>query len=184
MARLGVELHQFGGRPFAWTTDAAGWQFWRRWGIGNKTADHRDWAAGGLALYAWIVPPLAPERRIPPAETRVICHSHGLQVVLYACMHGLQIDTLISIGSPVRQDMDLVTMAARLNIRRWLHVCSDRSDRMQWLGTLGDGALGIIRQHPLADVNHPLPSAGHSGVLHDPAWFGPWAEWVDWMRRA
>jgi hypothetical protein len=185
LVSLGVEVFEPNGRPFLWSTDAGGWQGWRRWFGRTSTRDHWDWMAGGDALFNLIVPPLAPERRIPPAETRVISHSHGLQVVLYACAYGLKIDTLIDIAGPVRADMRPILDAARPNIRQWLHVHSDGSDKMQWLGELGDGTLGIVRGVTLPGVvNHALPKAGHSGVLRDPVWFPRfWPGAVDWMGR-
>lgn len=152
-------------RPFVWTTDVNGEQFWRRW-FGKKPKIN-DWQAGGHNLFAWLVPPLAPDRRQPPERTHLIAHSHGLQLVLFACADGLKVNTLISIGSPVRADMLEVARRARPNIGYWLHLHSDCSDRMQWLGELGDGALRIARAHPYADVNHALPKVGHSRILND-----------------
>jgi hypothetical protein len=182
---LGIEVYEPDGRPFLWSTDAGGWQVWRRWGLGHRTGDHWDWQAGGESLFRLIVPPLAPDRRIPPAETVLVSHSHGLQVVLYACAAGLQVDRLIDISGPVRADMRPVMEAALPNIGQWLHVHSDRSDRMQWLGEMGDGALDITRAHPAANMNRALPAAGHSGVLRDPTWMRRcWPEWADWLRTA
>ena len=180
-----VQVYEPSGRPFLWSTDAGGWQMWRRWGWGARDRDHWDWMAGGEALYDRIVPALAPERRIPPAETVVLSHSHGLQVVLYAAAAGLRIDRLIDVAGPVRADLRAVTAQARPHIRQWLHVHSDRSDRMQWLGELGDGALGVVRAHPRADLNWALPQAGHSAVLHEPDRYADWwGHVVDWQRRA
>jgi hypothetical protein len=152
-------------RPFVWTTDVNGQQFWRRW-FGRKPCT-TDWQCGGQNLYAWLVPPLAPDRCQPPSMTHLVAHSHGLQVALFACADGLKVNTLISIGSPVRSDMIEVARRARPNIGYWLHLHSDGSDRMQWFGEIGDGAFRIVRAHPLADINHALPEVGHSEILND-----------------
>lgn len=152
-------------RPYVWTTDVNGQQFWRR--LFGKKPKINDWQAGGHNLYCWLVPPLAPDRRQPPEATHLIAHSHGLQVVLFACADGLKVHTLISIGSPVRADMLEVARRARPNIGFWLHLHSDHSDRMQWFGELGDGALRVVRAHPYADQNNALPNVGHSGILND-----------------
>jgi hypothetical protein len=183
MKSAGFEPVSSGGRPFVWTTNVTGYKFWRRW-FGSRflTDQHRDWEAGGVNLYAWVVPPLAPQLRVPPLETHVIAHSHGLQVALYACSHGLKIQTLISIGSPIRHDMAEVARLARPNIRFWLHIYSDDSDRWQWFGEVGDGALGIVRESPFADVNQCVPRSGHSKILNDPTWFHVWPQWQEMIR--
>lgn len=168
-------------RPFVWTTDINGAQFWRRW-FGRKP-DVNDWQAAGCNLYAWLVPPLAPDRCQPAEATHLIAHSHGLQVVLFACADGLKVNTLISIGSPVRVDMLEVAKRARPNIGFWLHIHSDGSDRMQWFGELGDGAFTIKRNHPFADQNNMYPGVGHSGVLNDPRLFSEiWPGPLDLIR--
>jgi hypothetical protein len=168
-------------RPFVWTTDVGGWQFWRRW-IGDR-GDHHAWRAAAENLYDFLVPPLAPEQRSPPAHTHLVVHSHALNVVLYAAAEGLRIQTLTSICSPVRGDMQLAALQARPNIRFWQHVHTDGSDRWQVLGGLGDGRVGIYRAQPRADVNHVLPKIGHTGILTDPALFGVWTTLGGAIRR-
>ena len=161
------------GRPFEWSTSIDGILPWRK-GV--------DWAAAGGNFFAWVVPPLAPDHRVPPDLTNVITHSHGLQPLLYACARGLKVNSLTDIAGPVRKDMMDVAKFARPNIRYWQHVHSDRSDKMQWLGEFGDGALGIVRAHPLADSNVSVPKAGHSGLLTDPQWFMLWPELLGNIR--
>lgn len=162
-------------RPFIWTTDLNGAKFWRRWfGLNDP---HVDWEAGAHALYAYLRPIYdEADSYIPVSHRNLIVHSHGLQVVLYACELGLRINTLVSVMSPVRADMLLVSRRARPNIGFWEHVHADRSDRMQWWGGIGDGKVGIVRQHPLADVNTSIRGAGHSKLLHDPQWFPQWQD--------
>lgn len=156
------------GRPFTWSTDLGG--------VGFGDGDHRVWQAAGVNLIDYVVPPRCPNLRILPAYTNVIAHSHALQVVLYACADGLEVDTLVSVGSPVRADMEDTARWARPRIRRWIHLHSDRSDRWQWLGGLFDGRLGIVRRHPLADQNIAIPSVGHSTILRDPQAFHHWQD--------
>jgi hypothetical protein len=155
-------------QPFVWSTALDGVPSSRR---------HVQWAAGGAAL--------AYFARRAAAPIAVIAHSHGLQVVLYACAEfGLSLASLISVSSPVRSDMAEVARAARPRIGRWLHLHSDASDRWQWLGELFDGHLGIVRAHPLADRNDAVPGVGHTGVLQDPAQFHLWSDrgWLDWLQ--
>lgn len=138
--------------------------------------DGEDWPAGGRSFFYYLVPPLHPEYAWPSEETVAITHSHGLQVALWAAKYGLKIDRLLDIAGPVRKDMMPVAQEARLNIRRWMHVHSDGSDRMQWLGELFDGKLGIVRKHPLADINVEVKKVGHGGLLRDPQDFPLWLE--------
>lgn len=168
------------GRGFVWSTDVNGQQFWRRW-FGRKPHT-TDWEAGGQNLLDWLVPPLAPDRRQPPTQTHLIAHSHGLQVVLFACAAGLKVNNLISVGSPVREDLMAVGQLARRNISYWQHFHSDCSDRWQWLGEIGDGRVGVVRRHPLADLNHDLMSVGHSGILTNPDLFPAWRPALDIVR--
>ena len=167
---------QCDGRPFTWTTRLNGWQFW-------KSSDDLDWRVAGVNLFAYVVPPIAPDRCVPPEHTHVVSHSHGLQVVLHACALGMKVNTLVDVAGPVRGDMRATARLARPNIRHWVHLYSDNSDRTQLGGQLFDGAFGIVRQHELADQNVPMPKAGHSGVLNDSQWFGVWPPVLDQVRR-
>lgn len=156
------------GQPFIWSTDLGG--------VGFGKDDHAVWSSAGMNLFWYCVPPLCPEKRIPPNELAVITHSHGLQVALYAAAAGLKIRVLIDVSGPVRKDMRSVAKKARPNIYFWDHVHSDASDRWQWIGSMFDGHLGIVRQHPLADVNTMIPHAGHTGTLEQPELFKVWNE--------
>lgn len=171
-------------RPFVWTTDLNGHHFWE---LRKKArGDHRDWAAGGENLFTYCVPPLEPYAAIPPVQVNIVCHSHGLNVVLYAAALGLKINRLISVASPVRDDMTEVAKMARPNITLWRHLHSDASDRTQWLGELFDGVINVAgaRAHPLADVNELIPGVGHSRLLEDPACLPMWHErgWTTFLR--
>jgi len=141
--------------------------------------DKNDWRAGGASLYAYIVPPLCPEQRIPPGDTHVIAHSHGGSVALYAAAAGLKIQTLLTVATPVRRDLRSVIDAARPNIAYWAHVHSDCSDWWQVLGEAFDGRLGIYRAMAQADLNIKIPQAGHSALLHDPRYRDEWTRWRD-----
>jgi hypothetical protein len=111
------EGHEIVGleRPFVWTTNVNG--------IGGKV-HHVDWRCGGESFYTYCVPPLCPDQRVRPTDLAVVCHSHGLQPVLYAAEAGLKIECLISVSSPVRKDMADVARAARPNIKRWRRAIS------------------------------------------------------------
>ena len=133
---------------------------------------NRDWETAGDAL-RWYS--LAKGH----TTVNVVAHSHGGQVALHGAAESLRIDTLITVATPVRRDMEEIAKKARRNIKLWMHLQSDSSDLMQWLGELMDGRIGIYRQMPLADKNIMEPGVGHSGLL-DP---GLWTKrgWWTWL---
>lgn len=164
-------------RPFVWTTSLDGlWPWpWQR-----AETKHLTWRAAGLNKYAYLVPPIygGAENGIAatPMATRLVDHSHAGNVTAYACAAGLYVHVLITIGTPVRDDMAEVWAQARPRIGTWVHVHSDSSDWWQVAGGLFDGKLGIDRKMPLADVNIRIPRVGHTGILTDPTAFGWWEQ--------
>jgi len=156
--------------PYTWSTALDGM------GVFHRTAkQHIVWESAGINLYAYLANRLVPDDYVPIADRNVVCHSHAAQVAIYACAHGLKINRLLTMGSPVRDDMRDVTHKARPNIAHWRHLHSDGSDRLQWLGELFDGHLGIVRNQPFADVNLGVPAVAHSNLLNDPDLFNLWA---------
>lgn len=170
-------------QPWSWSTDLNGviTLF--------KNRKFTDWMTGGQSLADYLRPPmLAPDQidqYVPLKDRNLICHSHGLQPVLFACAdYGLKINNLVSVGSPVRKDMFDTAHRARPNIAYWEHIYSDKTDYMQWLGELFDGHLGVVRQHPLANINCRVPQVGHSKVIYDPTQFHLWIDngWFDILK--
>lgn len=171
--------------PFLWSGDVNGGIDWP-W----SSRDHTDWQAGGHAL-RWYL--REGTDYVPINQRRIVSHSHGLQVVLYACAQGLKIDRLLSITGPVRDDMKEIAAMARPNIGRWHHAYSD-GDRMQAFGAMLDGAWGIHRKAIYqsrvgliaADQNIGIKKIGHSGVLRDPQYFEKWTGdgLIDFLRAA
>lgn len=164
-----------GDRPYLWDTDldGIGW-------LGKRPAKkHINWQAAAWSAYNYLVPALVrdgfiTDNYVPIAARNVIGHSHAMQVMAYACSFGLKINRLVTIGSPVREDMMDVYKAAKPNIGRWLHVHSDGSDRIQWFGELLDGHLGIVREQPYADENKLVAKVSHSKLLNDEKSFPLW----------
>ena len=171
--------------PLDWTGDVDWLSFGRR--------RHRDWRAGASALSYYLNPPKPVDDAwrstyVPILARNAIAHSHGGQVALYACAdHDLKLRTLVTIGTPIRKDMADVAARAAKNIRRWMHLRSDRSDLWQLFGAIGDGRVGAYRDFPIAGVvNHAIPGIGHSGILERPEWFHLWEDqgWLDAIRKA
>lgn len=166
----GLEVMSDSGMPFIWSTDLDGVVLDRK--------NHTDWSAAGAALSYFV-------RMHGVDEVDIITHSHGLQVVIFAIAHyGLRVRRLVSVGSPVRKDMEYLSSIAKQNIGKWLHIYSDKSDRWQWLGELFDGRLGIVRKHPLADRNDFVAKVGHSEILRDPSKYPLWIQngWIDFLK--
>lgn len=176
-----------GARPYLWDTDVDGLGWLKR----RPHKKHINWEAAGWHLYDYLWPSMSRdgfkvEEYVPLKERNLIGHSHAMQVITYACSQGLVINRLLTIGSPVRQDMSEVYKAARPNIRRWLHVHSDGSDRIQCFGTLFDGHIGIVRRQSFADINLLVPKVSHSKLLNDPKCFDLWKQngLIDFLHGA
>lgn len=144
---------------------------------------NNTWDASGQALADYIFPPLYGKSLILPEDTFIISHSHGGNVVAYACgKYGLKINGLITVGMPIREDMhDMYQMAAP-NIKRHLHLYSGWKDFWQVLGGLGDGRWGIHREHPFA--TNQKASGAHGSVLRDEKLFTKWVDrgWLDFWK--
>lgn len=130
--------------------------------------DNVTWYAGGQALRYFA------HAKHPPVDGQwrpvsVVAHSHGGQVALYACAQGLIVDVLITVGTPVRADMEAVAERARPNITRWVHLYSD-VDVWQAAGGVGDGHLGVMRTFPQATANVLEPRVSHSELLMPSRW--------------
>ncbi len=172
LAPAGIEVVAPAGRAFLWPT-----------GIDGLNENNLQWRAAGINLFAYCVPPLAPSQRIPSSELVVFAHSHAGQVAAYAFAEGLK-GTLVTIGTPVRRDMEPVWKLARWNIRRHLHLYSTR-DWWQVFGAVWDGAIGVRRTFPTPTRNERMPK-GHGNILRDREIYPLWRErgWLDFITGA
>lgn len=177
-------------RIFEWDTDLAG-AGWRS--LFFMKPSYRDWIASGGSLCDHV------EGFLPPLETNIVAHSHGLEVALVAAALGLKINCLVSVMSPPRLDVTMlldgvdinVLQAARPNINWWMHLYSDPTDKWARRGMFGNGKIEIRPNfsHPWADLNGNgrgtnrfIPGVGHSGVLNDEKLFEIWDEVQSTMR--
>jgi pimeloyl-ACP methyl ester carboxylesterase len=143
-------------------------------GIGES---EDTWDAAGRALAHYIAPPLLGESLLKPEETFIIAHSHGGNVVAYACgKYGLKINGLITVGTPVRNDLNDIYKAASANISRHLHLYAGWRDYWQVWGSLFDGRFGIHREHPFASWNSKVPKSDHGSILRDTSFFHFWLD--------
>lgn len=156
------------GRPFIWSTSLGG--------VGVGDGDLNPWRAAGENLFAYCVPPLAEDRRIPASSLILIAHSHGGQVAAAALASGLKAHTLVTVSTPHRKDMAPVYAEARKNVARWIHLHGAwYRDTWQWFGEFFDGRFAMpwtkdSQVFPEADVviNHGLD---HGAPLRDPRHF-------------
>ncbi len=158
-----------GERPFVWSSDLDG----------IFESEHVDWRAGGAALYEYVVPSLCAGARVAPKDTTIVCHSHGLQPVLYALASGLQCNHLVSVCSPIRADMQAVTKIARANVKTWTHLY-DPDDPVQMLGE--DDPWLSTRDAVQADANIQIPGMGHTGAIEDEKNFFRWLANPTWIK--
>jgi hypothetical protein len=151
---------RIGGLAYRWSTD-----------LGDSynpfKSRRSQWEAGGDALAYYY-------DAIPKHERVAIAHSHGGQCVAYCAALGVEIDRLITVGTPCRADMRTVWARARPHIRQWTHVLDSDSDRVAWWGAFGDRKFGNQRHFEAADANVKIAGIGHSGLLSDPEQFHWW----------
>jgi pimeloyl-ACP methyl ester carboxylesterase len=156
--------------------------------VDGINSDNNTWDAAGRALAHYIAPPLLNASLVKPENTYIVAHSHGGNVVAYACgKYGLKVNGLITVGTPIRKDLHDVYKAALPNISRHLHLYAGWRDYWQVWGALFDGRFGIHRKHPFATRNCKVPKGDHGSVLRDQEFFPLWLErgWLDfWMGKS
>ncbi len=152
------------GRPFVWDTEVGG--------IGFGDDDLWGWKYAGLHLWDRLDPPgCACSARVPASDLCIVAHSHGRQVVKYACALGLAAAKVILVSGPVRKDVDEDTADARGRIGTLVCINGGKKDRWQLRGSVFDGFRGIVRKDEQADVYQQFPDADHSSFLNNPAHF-------------
>lgn len=155
-----------------------------KWSTAIDGIDNNNytWDAAGRALAHYIIPPLGQDSLLKPTETFIISHSHGGNVVAYACgKYGLKVDGLITVATPIRNELKDLYEAATANVCRHLHLHAGWRDYMQILGSMFDGKFGLHRKHPYAR-NAAMPG-GHGSILRDKELFPYWLDkgWLDYF---
>lgn len=146
------------GAPFVWATEATGWWPGRKWAAWKAAAE----AARDYCLAAGAT------------RVQVVAHSHGGQVAAYlAAMHGrggaLTVSELVTLGTPVRGDMEGIYQRARAGVRWWDAVHGGPGDWWQLAGEAFDGHLGWRRAQRWATRNEALP-VGHGELMTVATW--------------
>lgn len=120
---------------------------------------HRVWKFGGRTVYAFLEK-LTPEER---AKLVIVAHSHGGTVLAYALAMRplLKVGAIVTVGTPVRKDMDDVWALAKEATDLHIQIYSvGVGSFMRWVGQRGR----LRREMPWADVRWTV-KGGHSGVL-------------------
>jgi hypothetical protein len=167
---------QNSGRPFRWSTDLNGplisLKFWDR--------RNSDWEAGADALFYFL-------DAVSYRDRNLIAHSHGGQVALIAASWGLEIRSLTTVGTPVRNDVAAGGAEALAKIGFWQHIHDSRFDFIALGGQFGDLKLDADRAFDLPGVlNRGIAHVSHSKVLRDERFIPFWAEkgWLKAIRES
>lgn len=157
LATMNLILHA--RTPFEWCSNIDGTIFERK---------HTIWKAAAKHFACHI-------ERVPLEERNIVAHSHGGQVVFLAAgAEGVRINNLITVGTPVRSDMEKIVTAAVGNFGYWHHICDSKKDLTAILGTLWDGRIRIKHTFDLADSTSDVKGIGHSRILNDPKYIQMW----------
>lgn len=146
--------------PFEWDAEVDGLFYQRQ---------HAVWKSAAKHLQCHV-------ERVPLEERNMIAHSHGGQVLFYAAANGVRFNNVITVGTPVRVDMEPIILKAIGNFSYWHHICDSKTDMTAILGTLWDGRFRIKHTFDLADSSSDVKGIGHSRILNDPTDMKRW----DW----
>ncbi|MGE3341512.1 MAG: hypothetical protein AB7J46_06485 [Candidatus Altimarinota bacterium] len=159
IARTGLENAGFEVATFPWSTALGG--------IGFGSKDLVTWRGAAIHLKEFV------KCHFPDKKIWILSHSHGLQVVLFAALYGLEIEKLFDVSGPFRRDMEDAIKIAKPNIKSWTHFRGEWwKDRMAGYGGLFDSwdprTWGRNpRSHPYSDRTVKIDGAGHSTGLYE-----------------
>lgn len=136
----------------------------------------QDWEAAESALWDYCDP-------IPLHDRNFIGHSHAGQFLLKAAANGLQMRSVLLVGTPVRREVEqTIGPAAVENIGTIRHLYDPGWDTWGLLGMLGDGRLSTRRAFRVPGiVSEQVKGMGHTGAMTDPKFWPEWGlrGWVD-----
>lgn len=142
-----------------------------------------DWLTSGKALYWWWA-----AHGMRPLS--LIGHSHAGQIIAYALAYSRQLynllkidpvpmvlDHLVTVGSPVREDMQPVWDQAKPLIEDWTHIYCDEKIILpddlgyQELGSSNSPEFPFTRLMPQADRNVEVtPATTHHDLIQSKLW--------------
>ncbi len=115
---------------------------------------------------------------------QLVGFSHGGNVAAYVCRRarflGFTVTGLLTLGTPVRPDLEVVYRQARAGVGWWQHVYGGRRDLWQLAGEAASvtdlprlawaWARGDQRAMPEASGNLGLPACGHHELVDLATW--------------
>ena len=184
MRRRGYDRVEQDGDPSRpdrgyWSGDVGGLLAQRLWPWSDP---HEPWTKGAAELRRFLH---ARRAEFGGRGVALVAHSHGGQVVAYA-LAGLHVGTreaigpiaIVTVDTPIRQDMASVYRQALAHGDHWTHCYSERGlgSMWRWLGN----RFGT-RQLEGADRNLEV-TGGHSGILSDPVHMDRWHGILDGLE--
>lgn len=159
-------------RPFMWTTRINGDGLWRRW---LAPIIPRSWERGDTKDWESAAPALVDYCELGNGPDVIIAHSHAGQVLaLAAARYGLRCPLVVTVSTPVRDDLEREYFALRRAADTWRHLYDSKADWIAVLGGAGDGHMGLTRAMPQAHENVGVRGVSHTGVLTDPKVLPKW----------
>lgn len=155
--RHGVELFNEED-PFIWSTNIDGL-------IGRNDG----WSAAGSSL-RWYIGKKCEHGIKPHPSVNIIAHSHAGQIAAYAMAQRVKCHTLITVGTPVRKDMEDIWKMARPYMQYWFHIRTKGFDKWQFLGSISRWRPSSNRDFDLANLNYVIPGETHYGLLDPNLW--------------
>jgi hypothetical protein len=146
-------------------------------GLDGMGAQHDVWETAGKALYWWWVAHGRP-------ALSLIGHSHGPQVVAYALRYSwavgdpMVLEHLVTVGTPVREDMQDIWNAAAPLLVDWTHlytnevICLPDDLGYQALGSLPPSAAFPFRRTMVQASRNieVIPATTHHGLMWPDLW--------------
>ncbi len=168
MAERNILLHP--RSPFEWSTELDG-MFQRNFATWKAAARHLTCHLDQFHTF----------------DRNIIAHSHGGQVAILAAFYGCKIRNLITVGTPVRKEIEDLLPAAVGNIGYWLHIADGKNDMWSVFGAIGDGRVSVRHFFDMADRNDNIKGtgAGHTGILMKREFFPLWDTyaWHEELRK-
>lgn len=169
LAEGGLQLAD-GNEPFVWST-----------ALDGVDGLNTDWETAAWAL-KWYI-----EARCKKVRPSIIAHSHAGQVVAYAASFGARFDRVVTVATPVRQDMDSSYTQLRRACQYWAHVWTDEQQGGGWQrwGNWGlrRGGQVFTGTMPAAHFNHHEPGRSHRDLVAIAGLWKPAPDGQGWRDR-
>lgn len=142
-----------------------------RWStaIDGIFGENESWRRAGWRLFEYIY--ACHETENEGSRPILVAHSHGGQISTLATSFGAPVRALITVGTPIRRDMEKVYSSSNFQAMpgTWTHIYS-RSDWWQLFGGIGDGSISFRRKMKHAHRNIRAKGMSHADLHSVEAW--------------